>query len=62
MHILGLSYEYEVPEGITNVEMRWLSPTRLDVAYKGHPDVVFQVVRCAGIDVSIQDLSSRTGH
>jgi hypothetical protein len=56
-HILGLSYQYEVPPGITDVKMQWLSSTHLEVAYKGHPTVEFQAIKCDGIDISARDVS-----
>jgi hypothetical protein len=57
VQILNLSYEHEVPRGITNVEMKWLTPTRLEVTYKGNPSIAFQAVKCGGVDISVRDLS-----
>lgn len=34
------------------------NPSHLDVTYDKHPDLYFQVVKFAGIDISVQDLSS----
>ncbi len=60
VQILGLSYEYEVPRGITDVDMKWVTPEHLDIAYKGNASVVFQAIKCGGIDITIRDLSSQT--
>jgi hypothetical protein len=57
-HILGLSYKYEVPSGITDVEMRWISATHLAITYRGSPTVEFQAIKCDGLDISARDLSS----
>lgn len=42
----------------TNVEMRWLTPTHLELTYKGNQTVVFQAVKWVGVDIAVQDLSS----
>jgi hypothetical protein len=57
VQILGFSYEYEVPRGITNVEMNWVTPTHLEVTYKGNPTVVFQAIKCGDVDITVRDLS-----
>lgn len=57
VQILNLSYEHEVPQGITDVEMKWLSPTRLEVTYKGNPSVVFQAVKCGGVDILLRGMT-----
>jgi hypothetical protein len=58
--ILQLTDTFEKPSDEITVEMKWLTPTRLELAYKGHRTVDFQVAKCAGIDVSVRDLSSGT--
>lgn len=57
VQVLGLSYEFEVPRGITNVEMMWLTPSHLEIDYKGNPTVTFQAIKCGGIDITTRDLS-----
>jgi hypothetical protein len=59
MEILGLSDESEAP-GATNVEMNWLTPTHLELTYKGHRTLDFQAVKCNGVDISVRDLSGET--
>ena len=45
--------------GKLNLAMKWESPTHLDVTYNGRAATLdFQVVKCAGIDISVRDLSS----
>jgi hypothetical protein len=47
--------------GKLNLTMKWGSPSHLDVTYNGHAATLdFQVVKSAGIDISVQDLSSLT--
>jgi hypothetical protein len=40
------------------LQMKWLSPTHLDVTYNQHASLDFQVVKCAGIEISVRDLSA----
>jgi hypothetical protein len=61
VQILGLSYEYELPKGITKVDMRWLNNTHLELAYRGNPSVTFQAIKCGGVDITLQDVSSQSG-
>ena len=60
MEILELSNESAYPSGITNVGMSWLTASHLELTYKGHASLNFQVVKCAGIDISVRNLSSLT--
>jgi hypothetical protein len=50
------------PSGTATVDMAWLTPTHLEVTYKGHATTDFQVVKCAGIDISVRDLSTEAIH
>jgi hypothetical protein len=43
-----------------DLQMKWLSPSHLEVTYNGHPSLDFQAIKCAGIDISVRDLSSNT--
>jgi hypothetical protein len=43
-----------------NLSMKWISPTHLEVTYRGHADLGFQVVKYANIAISVRDLSSET--
>lgn len=45
------------PKGITNVELKWLTPSHLEVGYRGRPTITWQVVKFADLDISIRDLS-----
>lgn len=60
MEILGLSDTFEMPSDEISVEMKWLTPTHLELAYKGHRTLDFQAVKCAGVDISVRDLSGKT--
>ena len=61
MEILEFSHQYSR----MNLEMKWLTPTHLEVAYgpsTKEGDSVsldFQVVKIAGIDVSVRNLSDQ---
>jgi hypothetical protein len=56
IEILEFANDSAYPSGITNVEMNWLTPSHLEVAYKGHPSLNFQAIKCAGVDISIRSL------
>jgi hypothetical protein len=61
MEILGFSHQYSR----MNLEMKWLTPTHLEVAYgpstkpEDSVSLDFQVVKIAGIDVSVRNLSDQ---
>ena len=40
------------------VGMKWLTPTHLELTYKRQRTIDFQAVKCAGVDISVQELSS----
>jgi hypothetical protein len=44
--------------GGMNVGMNWLTPTHLELTYKGRRNFDFQAVRCDGVDISVRDLSN----
>jgi hypothetical protein len=58
VQILGLTNESAYPSGTTTVGMNWLTTSHLELTYKGHATIDVQVVKCAGIDISVRDLSS----
>ena len=62
MEILGLSDMTEKPEA-TSIEMKWLTPTHLQLAYNGdYQTITFQAVKYANIDISIRNTSARKAH
>lgn len=42
------------------VDMKWLTPTHLELSYKGQRSLDFQAVKCNGIDITTRDLSTGT--
>jgi hypothetical protein len=42
----------------TKVEMNWLTPTHLQLTYRGNQSIVFQAVKFAGVDISVREPSS----
>jgi hypothetical protein len=69
MEVLGFNCQGPVPHpyvldnaanrgGTINLAMRWITPTHLHVTYQGHPDIGLQVVKYAGIEITLQDLSA----
>ena len=57
VEILELSNEPAYPTGVTSVGMNWLTPAHLELTYQGHASLNLQVVKCAGIDISVRDVS-----
>jgi len=47
----------EGSEPTRDLKMTWESPSRLDITYRGDPDVLFQAVRAFGMDVTVEKLS-----
>jgi hypothetical protein len=48
-----------------NLQMKWTTPTLLEVTYNGHAHVGLKVVKYEGIDISVRDLSgmaNKTAH
>jgi hypothetical protein len=58
LRFVGFSVgELASQSGALNLTMKWESPTHLDVAYNGRAATLyFQVVKCAGIDISARDV------
>jgi hypothetical protein len=41
-----------------DVDMKWITPTHLELSYKGQRSLDFQAVKCNGIAITIRDLPS----
>lgn len=60
--VLLFSHEYPT----MNLKMEWLTSAHLNVTYGpsarpgDHADLNFQAIKCAGVDISVTDLSSST--
>jgi hypothetical protein len=60
--VLLFSHEYST----MNLKMEWLTPTHLNVTYGpsarpgDHADLNFQAVKCAGVEISVRDVSNAT--
>jgi hypothetical protein len=57
MLILTLADGSDVPVD-TNVEMSWLTPTHLELTYKGNQTVGFEAIKWADVEISVRDLAS----
>jgi len=44
--------------GDTVVGMKWLTPTHLELTYKGNGSLGFQAVKWAGVEISVRELPS----
>jgi hypothetical protein len=58
--VLGFSFDAAYPTGASDVKMNWKDSSHLDVTYGGHADLYFQVVKYAGITISVRDLENET--
>ncbi len=54
VEILSLSNESAYPLGITAVNMAWITPSHLSISYRGHADISFQAIKCAGVEISVE--------
>jgi hypothetical protein len=57
MLILSLADGSDSPVD-TNVEIKWLSPTHLELTYRGNQTADFQAIKWGDIDISVRDLAS----
>ena len=60
-----LNFFNDLPPGKGGIDltMSWLTPTHLLVTFNRHPDLYYQVVKYAGIEISVKDPSSdKTGN
>jgi hypothetical protein len=60
--ILFLIHDEESGSDSIDLKMNWLMPSHLEVTYREHPTLDFQAVKCAGIDISVRDLSIEKTH
>jgi hypothetical protein len=62
IEILGFSHQYAT----MNLKMEWVTPRHLEVTYGAsinpgdQVDLYFQAVKCAGIEISVRELSRET--
>jgi len=57
--ILNLADGSDAPTD-TGVEMKWLTPTHLELTFTGNRSVGFQALKFAGVDISVRDLSDKS--
>jgi hypothetical protein len=43
--------------GSIGLTMKWITPSHLHVAYGDHPELAFQAVKLAGIDITLENRS-----
>jgi hypothetical protein len=53
--ILAFSEGPAEPGGM-NVGMKWLTPTHLELTYKGQRPLDLKAIKCDGVDIAVQDL------
>ena len=58
--VLGFSHDPTSQSNTIDLKMTWITPSHLEVDYNGHASLYFQVVKYAGIDISVRDLSTAT--
>ncbi len=55
--ILAFSQNQNAQTSLIDLKMKWVDGKHLEVSYKEHPDLDFQAVKYAGINISVRDLS-----
>jgi hypothetical protein len=53
--IIGIANETAYPVGSTAVDMRWLSPRKLDITSRSKSEIIFQAVKCGEVSISFHD-------
>ncbi len=48
--------------GSIGLTMKWITPSHLHVIYEDHPELAFQAVKLAGIDITIENRSEKAGN
>jgi hypothetical protein len=54
--ILGFTNESAYPAGVTEVNLRWLSDSQLDVTYKPGAIIDFQAIKAIGVDITVHKI------
>ena len=51
----------QLSQNVTTIDLtlNWLTPSLLEIAYKQPASVDFQAIKCGGIDITLNDASSR---
>jgi hypothetical protein len=60
VQILSLSQNQNAQTSLIDLKMNCIDRTHLDVTYKEHPNLDFQAVKYAGIEISVHDISGST--
>jgi len=55
--IARLTHPAPLPAGVEPVQMRWLTPTHLEVAYLGHARLDYHLPNCSGIHILVEPLA-----
>jgi len=42
------------PEAPTDMQAHWISPSHLQITYRGNPKINFQAIKAFGMDVSVE--------
>ena len=59
--ILGFRHDATASRsGTINLKLKWVTPSHVDMTYDGHASLDFRLVKYAGIDISVRDLSGET--
>jgi hypothetical protein len=59
VQVLSFSQNQNAQTSLIDLKMNWIDGTHLVVSYKEHPNLDFQAVKYAGIDISVRDLSGQ---
>ena len=54
LDILGFSNNATYRDGVTPLDIRWETPHHLKVSYKGNPTIDFQSIKCAGVEITLE--------
>jgi hypothetical protein len=57
VEVLEFFHDPRDPSGTIDLAMKWATPSHLDVTYNGRASLDLQVVKCAGVEISLGVLS-----
>jgi hypothetical protein len=61
IEVLGFEFHSAYASQTAVVDMKWISPSHLEVGYNGQNAILnFQAVKYDGIEISVRDLSKET--
>jgi len=59
--IVDLVHDYSTQNKSIDLELKWTSPTSLEITFDNNPTITFQAVRCGDVRISLRSRSEAQG-